>query len=139
MLSLLVFICYWLLVLVLTALLIAFSIHFLVNLIDLENDYLNPIDMCRVVNKYVYQEYMIQALLASCLLVGNYWMEFLLLLPILLMNLWNYLHNKHLLDPTRIYDDLEKKRNIICCIVIVEVFFFFWFLYRFISGLIFMI
>ena len=80
----------WVVILVVTSALIFFSVHFLVNLIDLANDFLNPIDMCSVVNKLVVPEYLTHLVLVLCFVVGGYWIEVLINLPMLALNMKRY-------------------------------------------------
>ncbi len=126
----------WVLALIVTSVLIFFSVHLLVNLIDLASDYLNPIDMCQTVNKCVLPEYITHSFLIFLFLVGGYWFEVLFNLPLLAWNVQKYLNHKHLLDPTRIYDDLEKKKKNAFYVIGFEVVSFFWYLYRFVHGLV---
>ena len=69
-------------------------------------------------------------------LVGGYQLEVLLNLPMLALNVKKYLSKKHKLDPTRIYDDLERKKKETFAVLLFEVLGFFWYLYRFVYGLV---
>mmetsp|Transcript_20500 Transcript_20500/g.57750 ORF Transcript_20500/g.57750 Transcript_20500/m.57750 type:complete len:139 (+) Transcript_20500:106-522(+) len=126
----------WMVILVLISALIFFSVHLLVNIIDLENDFLNPIDMCNAVNMLVLPEYVCLGLMVVVLALGGYWIETLAYLPLLGYNINLVVKNKHKLDPTVIYQVMARKRKHTLGILIFEVVSFFWFLYRFVYGLI---
>mmetsp|Transcript_16593 Transcript_16593/g.25809 ORF Transcript_16593/g.25809 Transcript_16593/m.25809 type:complete len:141 (-) Transcript_16593:140-562(-) len=126
----------WVVVLILTSALIFFSVHLLVNIIDLENDFLNPIDMCAAVNKLLIPEYITHFVLIFLFVIGGYQIEVLINIPLLILNIRKYLSKKHKLDPTRIYDDLERKKKETFAVLLFEVLGFFWYLYRFVYGLV---
>lgn len=52
-------------------------------MIDLESDFVNPIDMCGRTNRLVIPEYVTHGCLVFIFLISGHWFEFLINLPIL--------------------------------------------------------
>ena len=59
----------------------------MVSLTDLENDFLNPTDMCQKSNLVIKIEYVLQLLLTLFLLFTGNFLEFLLCIPATLYHL----------------------------------------------------
>ncbi|ODQ68240.1 ER-derived vesicles protein ERV14 [Nadsonia fulvescens var. elongata DSM 6958] len=78
---------------------------------DLECDYINPVDLCNKINKYVLPEAAIQAFISVIFLINGYWISFLLNVPILAFNIHKIYKNTYLLDATEIFRTLGKHKK----------------------------
>jgi len=123
---------FWLIYLLFTGSLILLHVYAIVSLGDLESDYLNPIDFCSRLNKFVIPEYAVQGILSVLLLLTGNYLDFLVNFIMLSYNGYQLYARKHLLDPTTIFNRLshEKYKGIFKLIFYMATFFLY--LYRFI-------
>lgn len=126
----------WVFILALGAASIFFSVHLLVNIIDLANDFINPVDMCKAVNRFLIPEYVTQTALVTLMLIGGYFFEFVLTVPIIAINWKKFFDNKHRMEPCSIYDHVEKYKKKTLVVLAFQIISFFWYLYRFVYGLV---
>ncbi|KAI9296191.1 cornichon [Neoconidiobolus thromboides FSU 785] len=126
----------FLLCLILAVVLILFSIFFLIMLTDLESDYINPVDLCNKLNKYIMPEHITHGLIVIILLFSGMYYSLLFNLPLFLFNLSNIYQKKLHLDATEIFRSLPKHKwdwgfrlgfYLLCL---------FWYLYRMIVCLV---
>ncbi|BFZ53620.1 COPII-coated vesicle protein [Savitreella phatthalungensis] len=91
--------------------LIFVQVYFAVQFSDLGSDYVNPIDLCRDLNRFMLPEASAQALITLVLLVLGRWGAFLLNLPVLVWNLRKYANKEFTLDPTEIFRTYQKYKR----------------------------
>lgn len=110
--------------------------YFLVLLGDLELDYINPIDLCNKINKYMLPEMIIHASISVLLLITGHFWSFLFNVPLLALNFQFVRSKKYLLDATEIFKTmLTYKRN--CFIRLVfYLFAFFYYLFHMIIAIV---
>ncbi|KAI0489124.1 hypothetical protein KFK09_028966 [Dendrobium nobile] len=105
-------------------------IYQLMSLADLEFDYINPYDSSSRINAVILPEFVLQGILCLLFLVSGHWMMFLFAAPMLYYNVRLYQQQKHLIDVTEIFSQLndEKKRRLIKLIYLVTLLFLslFW-------------
>ncbi|GMM42899.1 hypothetical protein FOG51_02759 [Hanseniaspora uvarum] len=116
--------------------LLGIQVHFTILYGDLESDYINPIKLCKSVNKLVKPDAFIHAGLSALFLLKGYWFVFLLNLPILYFNFQKFQKKKHLLDATEIFRTLRNYKIESFVKLAYFLFFFFFYLYRLIMVLI---
>jgi len=112
------------------------AVFFVIMFSDLETDYINPIDFCNKMNKFVLPEAFAHGFLTLLFLLSGQWVAFLLNAPLLAYNANKVLKQNHMFDATEIFRTMGKQKN--------EVFFklgfyllsFFYYLYRMILALI---
>ncbi|KAJ8748925.1 hypothetical protein K2173_013361 [Erythroxylum novogranatense] len=105
----------------------------LMNLTDLETDYINPYDSANQINAVVLPEYIILGLLCMSFLFTGHWFMCLLCVPCVYHNLRLYIQRQHLIDVTEIYNQMnrEKQRRFfkLGYLVILLVMSIFWLLW----------
>ncbi|KAI0343754.1 cornichon [Trametopsis cervina] len=112
------------------------AVFFVIMFSDLETDYINPIDFCNKMNKFVLPEVAAHGFLSLLFLLSGEWVAFLLNAPLLAYNANKILKQNHMFDATEIFRTMGPQKN--------EVFFklgfylisFFYYLYRMILALI---
>ena len=108
----------------------------LINVTELEQDSLNPMDMCKETNRLYIPELAVTIVLFLMFLVNARWIEVILLTPFAVHQVRLFLLRQHVLDPTEIYEILPSFKKVCLIKLTFCVIFFFFLLYRFISGLI---
>ncbi|CEP22838.1 unnamed protein product [Cyberlindnera jadinii] len=103
---------------------------------DLECDYINPIELCNKLNKYIVPEAAVHAFLTFLFLITGHWFTFLLNLPLVVFNAMKITKNNHLLDATEIFRTLNKQKKESFIKLGFHLFLFFYYLYRMILALI---
>ncbi|PKU59839.1 protein cornichon homolog 4 [Dendrobium catenatum] len=120
----------WLSAFFLLVALLILVIYQLMSLADLEFDYINPYDSSSRINAVILPEFVLQGILCLLFLVSGHWMMFLFAAPMLYYNVRLYQQQKHLIDVTEIFSQLneEKKRRLIKLIYLVTLLFLslFW-------------
>ncbi|GMM30870.1 cornichon family protein [Martiniozyma asiatica (nom. inval.)] len=121
---------------IINALCLFSEVYFTISYSDLECDYINPIELCKKLNKFIVPKAAVHATLSVLFLLHGYWFVFLLNLPLLAYNADKIYKKAHLLDATEIFRTLggNKKESIIKLVFFL--FLFFYYLYRMIAALI---
>ncbi|WOL05228.1 hypothetical protein Cni_G13955 [Canna indica] len=124
---------FWLTSFFFLVVLIVLVIFQLMCLADLEFDYINPYDSASRINKVIYPEFALQAVLCLLFLLSGNWLMFLLCVPYLYYNSRLYRSQQHLIDVTEIFNLLnrEKKRRLFKLVHLVILLFLslFWMIY----------
>lgn len=126
----------FILALVFNALSLFSEVYFSISFSDLECDYMNPIELCNKLNKYIIPKAAIHGVLSILLLLHGHWFVFLLNLPMLAFNVNKIQSNNHLLDATEIFRTLGKNKKESFIKIAFFLFMFFYYLYRMIAALI---
>ena len=103
---------------------------------DLEEDHLNPIDLCRKLNQLVVPEYAVQGALCLLFAVQGEWLALAWNLPIVLLHGYQVANGQHLLDSTSIFNNIRAQKNQSLGKLAWYVIAFFYFLYRMIHALV---
>ncbi|KAI9291890.1 ER-derived vesicles protein ERV14 [Neoconidiobolus thromboides FSU 785] len=82
----------------------------LMYITDVESDYINPIDCCRDLNKYVKPELVMHFILSLLSLFTGHWLTVLFIFPILGYNIYRLINNKQIYDATNIYRELNQHK-----------------------------
>lgn len=112
------------------------EVFFTISFSDLECDYLNPIELCNKLNKFIVPKAAAHAIFSTVLLLHGYWFAFLLNLPLILFNADKLYKNNYLLDATEIFRTLGKNKKESFIKLAFFLFMFFFYLYKMISSLI---
>merc|ERR1712137_68426 len=110
-----------------SALAIFMTLFRLVSLIDLESDFINPVELCQKVNKLVIPEYIVHGSLVVFFLLTGYWVEMILNLPLLGYRLFLMREQRHLLDPTRIFTQIDLEKKVGFVVLLYYVLFLFYY------------
>ncbi|KAJ8900196.1 hypothetical protein K2173_024836 [Erythroxylum novogranatense] len=105
----------------------------LLNLSDLETDYINPYDSANQINSVVLPEYVIQGLLCMSFLFTGHWFMCLLSLPYLYYNLRLYTRRQHLVDVTEFYNQVNREKQqrlfklgYLIILLVISIFWLLW-------------
>eukprot|EP00741_Cyanophora_paradoxa_P000512 tig00000405_g499.t1 len=120
----------WLFLFLLTAAALFVTIFGLISLSDLENDYINPVDLSERLNQLVMPEYGGQALLAALLLLFGHWLFALVMLPVAGYHGYLYSKRQHRLDPTSVFQTVSVHKNQRYAKMGLYLVVFFYVLYR---------
>jgi hypothetical protein len=112
------------------------QVFFTIMYSDLECDYINPIELCKKLNKFIVPEAGLHAFLSLLFLVNGYWFVFLLNLPLFAYNAKKIIEKNHLLDATEIFRTLNKQKRESFFKLGFHLVMFFFYLYRMITALI---
>ncbi|ODV94331.1 hypothetical protein PACTADRAFT_70964 [Pachysolen tannophilus NRRL Y-2460] len=112
------------------------QVFFTIMYSDLECDYINPIELCNKLNKYIIPEAALQGLLSILFLINGYWFTFLLNAPLLAFNINKVYNKNHLLDATEIFRTLSKHKRESFFKLGFHLLMFFYYLYRMIVSLV---
>ncbi|CDO56543.1 similar to Saccharomyces cerevisiae YGL054C ERV14 Protein localized to COPII-coated vesicles [Geotrichum candidum] len=126
----------YLLAVLLNATNLFFQVFFTILYSDLESDYINPIDLCNKLNKYILPEAAIQGFLTIIFLLNGFWWSFLVTAPVMAFNARKIQLNTHLLDATEIFRTLGKHKKESYIKLGYHLLFFFFFLYCMIVALV---
>lgn len=102
---------FWVVCFFINIALLASSFYQLLSLSDLEADHLNPFEASTRINSIVLPEFLLQGFLCISFLLTWHWFMFLFTLPIAAYHLMLYLNQKHLLDVTEIFRDLNTEKK----------------------------
>ncbi|EEB09528.1 cornichon family protein [Schizosaccharomyces japonicus yFS275] len=110
---------------------IIMQMYFTVMYSDLKDDFINPIDLCKKVNRFVLPDMLLHALGSFILLFSGAWFSFLLNTPLLAWNVSLILGGMHLHDSTTIFKDLSahQKRSFFRLFCYTVDFFMYLFLF----------
>lgn len=112
------------------------EVYFTISFSDLECDYINPIELCKKLNKFIAPKAYLHAFISALLLLHGYWFVFLLNLPLLVFNGDKIYKKAHLLDATEIFRTLSANKKESICKLVFFLLMFFYYLYRMIAALI---
>merc|ERR1712146_298441 len=96
----------------------------------------NPIDMCRKCNAFVYPELVLHAALTVLFFVCFQWTPFLLNLPLVLFHAYRVATRRHLLDATRVFSRIESLQRIGFIKLGFMMLMFFLYLYKLVFALV---
>lgn len=113
-----------------------FQVFFTIMYLDLECDYINPIELCDKLNFYILPEAGLHAVLTTLFLLNGYWFVFLLNAPLVAWNVSKVLTKNHLLDATEIFRTLGKHKRESFSKLAFHLMLFFFYLYRMIVALV---
>jgi hypothetical protein len=100
------------------------------------SDYINPIDLCNRLNKYILPEAVVHAFVTIVFLLNGFWFAFALNVPLLAYNANIFYTNTHLLDATEIFRTLGKHKKESWCKLGFYLVVFFFYLYAMIASLV---
>eukprot|EP01101_Sappina_pedata_P011181 TRINITY_DN731_c0_g1_i2.p2 TRINITY_DN731_c0_g1~~TRINITY_DN731_c0_g1_i2.p2 ORF type:complete len:143 (+),score=48.74 TRINITY_DN731_c0_g1_i2:16-444(+) len=126
----------WVISFVIAVLALFLAIYLLVHLVDLENDEINPIDMCYRVNAAILPEYICQWTIFALMFFTGHWLEALLLLPIAAYHAKRFFTNTFKFDPTKVYNVLQFEKKFAFGRVFFYMAVFFIFIVRFVFSLV---
>lgn len=126
----------FILAVIVNALSLFMEVYFSISYSDLECDYMNPIELCNKLNKFIVPKAAFHGVFSLILLLHGYWFVFLLNLPLLAYNANKIYSNNHLLDATEIFRTLGKNKKESFIKLAFHLFMFFYYLYRMIAALI---
>ena len=102
---------------------------------DLDID-LNPIDLAKRLNPLVLPEMFTFAGLTAVFLVGGFWVEVLVNMPLLAWYIYNYVTKKYRVDPTQVFATLSFNKSVSIAKLVYFMLLFFVYLYRMIYHLV---
>jgi len=120
----------------LAAVLLFTMVFFIIMFSDLECDYINPIDLCSQLNRFVLPEYGAHAFLASCFLLSGQWTALTLNLPLVAYNVRKVMAQSHIYDATEIFRTLPQHKKESFIKLGFYLISFFYYLYRMILALV---
>lgn len=126
----------FILAVIINALSLFAEVYYSISYSDLECDYINPIELCNKLNKFIIPKAAVHGVLSILFLLHGYWFVFLLNLPLLAFNVDKIYKNTHLLDATEIFRTLGKNKRESFIKLAFFLFMFFFYLYRMIAALI---
>lgn len=126
------FVMFWFSVFLGTGSLLFCSVYTLLLYADLDVDHINPFDLCNYVNRLVVPEYVGHVFLTILVLLRGLFIPALLNVPLLVFNTMRYLDRRHLLHPTDVFNEKDKRRSIAQIKLVYHLIMFFVFLYYFI-------
>ncbi|XP_074317549.1 protein cornichon homolog 4-like [Silene latifolia] len=94
--------------------LLVLVVYQLMCLADLEFDHINPYDSATRINQVIIPEYVTQGGLFLIFFLTGHWLLALLCVPYLYYNIKTYMDNRHFVDVTEIFNNLnwEKKKRL---------------------------
>lgn len=110
--------------------------YFLVMLGDLEMDYINPIDLCNKINKYVPLEMGLHAATMLILLFTGHFWSVLFNVPLLAVNVHLVRNGQYLLDATEIFKTMSRYKRNSFARLIFHLFGFFYYIFHMIIAII---
>ena len=121
---------------VIAAVLLFTMVYYVIMFSDLELDYVNPIELCRRLNRVVVPEMAVHAALSVSLLLGMQLVSAALNLPLLAYHVHRYLEGRHVFEPTDIFRHLAYRKRESMVKLGFFLLSFFYYLYRMVSSLI---
>ncbi|EFN57271.1 hypothetical protein CHLNCDRAFT_21686 [Chlorella variabilis] len=101
----------WLLAFILQSALLGCCMYQLIQLSDLECDFINPHDASRNINSVVLPEYLCQAALTIFMLLSGHWLYGGIHLLLLAYHVRQYLRRGHLADVTEIFRQVAPRKR----------------------------
>ncbi|KAJ9073068.1 hypothetical protein DSO57_1020475 [Entomophthora muscae] len=90
------------------------TLFMVMNVTDLDSDIINPIDCCKELNTYVWPEFYAHGLLTLLTVYSGSIFSIILVMPIFAYNMWRFINQKVISDPTSIYRGVSiAKKNIL--------------------------
>ena len=126
----------FILAVIINALSLFAEVFFSISFSDLECDYINPIELCNKLNKFIIPKASVHGFRTFLFLINGYWFVFLLNLPLLAYNANKIYTKNYLLDATEIFRTLGKNKRESFSKLAFFLFMFFFYLYRMIAALI---
>lgn len=109
---------------------------FMIMFGDLEMDYINPIDLCNQLNRFILPEAALQAFGTVLSLLAGEWLLLFMMLPITAHNVYRIQANQYLLDATEIFKTLPKQKLSCFVKVIWHIVILFYLIFRMVMSLI---
>eukprot|EP01134_Creolimax_fragrantissima_P008586 CFRG8586T1 len=113
---------------ILAALLMFYMVYFVIELTDLEDDMVNPIDLCNKLNKLVLPEICAQAFIGAMFFLSFAIVPFLVNAPLAAYHIYIYANGSWQYDPTTIFRDLRDKRFVCLLKTVFYLCCFFYYL-----------
>merc|ERR1712100_302839 len=113
-----------------------FVVFLLVSLSDLEHDLVNPIDMCKKCNLFALPDMLIQLTITAFMLVSGQWLALLLNLPLLAFHVYQFQNRRHMLDQTRVFQQMGQLQRIGFVKLGFFMLMFFLYLYKLVFTLV---
>eukprot|EP00002_Diphylleia_rotans_P034264 TRINITY_DN7350_c0_g1_i1.p1 TRINITY_DN7350_c0_g1~~TRINITY_DN7350_c0_g1_i1.p1 ORF type:complete len:135 (-),score=20.93 TRINITY_DN7350_c0_g1_i1:249-653(-) len=104
----------WLVVVVVCAVLFIASVFFIAEILELEQDYTNPIDLCRRLNPFIVPNIIAHVFVTLAFATHPSLIGLFLNLPTLIYSILRWKDNKHLLDSTTICKSSKEYRVLYC-------------------------
>jgi hypothetical protein len=101
----------FLLAVILDGVLLFIMAFFITMFSDLEDDYINPIDLCNKLNQFVLPEMMVHTLLTVIFLLSGSWIALGLNIPLTAWNIHKVTQKLHMYDATDIFRTLSKHKT----------------------------
>ncbi|CAG7855079.1 SubName: Full=Probable ERV14-ER-derived vesicles {ECO:0000313/EMBL:CCA71517.1} [Serendipita indica DSM 11827] len=86
-------------------------VFFIIMFSDLECDYINPIDLCSQLNRFVLPEYIAHGFLCVLFLLSGQFMALALNLPLIAYNVRKVMSGQHIYDATEIFRTLPQHKR----------------------------
>ncbi|OIR57234.1 MAG: ER-derived vesicles protein ERV14 [Amphiamblys sp. WSBS2006] len=103
-------------------------------LADLECDFINPIEFCSKLNKYLVFEFLLHAGQTALFVLGLQAKIVLVNAPLLAYDGNRVFRNNFLYDPTKLFQNVEKYKMTRYIKVSFHLLFFFYYFYRFLVA-----
>ncbi|KAI9010365.1 cornichon [Phycomyces nitens] len=112
------------------------SIFYTIMFSDLECDYINPIDLCRKLNKFVVPEMAAQTFMFALFVINGSWLAAFIHLPMLIFHVNKIRNDQYHFDATEIFRTLSVHKKEYFIKIAFYVVCFFYFLYRMIVEMV---
>jgi protein cornichon len=136
MLSLSLEIFFWATLFVGSTLLLFCMVYSLVLYGDLSRDFINPVELCELLNRITLWEYGGHLCIAALLLSRGFFFTCAMQIPLIAFHMQRVRSNSYILDNTHIFVDMQKERRICEYKLGFYLVSFFWCLFRFIMFLV---
>lgn len=103
---------------------------------DLECDYINPIDLCNKLNKFIKPELAFHGFLTCLYLVSGEWLTLVINLPLFSYNVRKVIQSNYYYDATEIFRTLSHHKKESFIKLGFYLISFFYYLYKLIVALI---
>ncbi|PVG00434.1 cornichon [Serendipita vermifera] len=120
----------------LAAVLLFTMVFFIIMFSDLECDYINPIDLCTQLNRFVIPEYIAHGFLALLFLLSGQLTALALNLPLVAYNIRKVMAGAYVYDATEIFRTLPQHKKESFIKLGFYLLSFFYYLYRMIVALV---
>jgi len=125
----------WIIALLAAMALLFFAVFSLVSFSDLDVD-LNPIDLAKRLNPLIPYEMLTFAVTTAIFLLGGFWIELIVNLPLLAWYGYIYFTKQYRIDPTQVFAKLSFYKNISLAKLVYFMILFFVYLYRMVYYLV---
>uniref|UniRef100_A0A060TIR6 ARAD1D40128p n=1 Tax=Blastobotrys adeninivorans TaxID=409370 RepID=A0A060TIR6_BLAAD len=112
------------------------QVFFSVMYSDLESDYINPVDLCNKVNKFLIPEAALQAFVTFLMLISGQWLALILNLPLVAYNVNKFVKNQIRLDATEIFRTVHRYKTESFVKLVCHLLLFFYYLYSMIIAIV---